>query len=199
LTTHEALFFLISYLIGALPGGLIIRYLTGKKAAGKGEKQDIGVADVFRTEGRTAVLGALLFDVLKGALPIIYGTRYFDSPVIVICGGAAVVLGHLFPVYLKFKGGTGIASLIGMFLIYDFPTVIVFFVFFCIVLVFTKYVSAASLTGVSALFFYTLFTEIVEISIVVFILAILILVKHSKHIKRMTDGTENRLNWKKNG
>jgi glycerol-3-phosphate acyltransferase PlsY len=199
LTIHEILFVIFSYLLGSIPCGFIIYYLTEKKDIREKGSGNIGAANVLRTKGKKAAIATLLFDVLKGVLPIVYGMKYFDSPVVVICGGAAAVIGHLFPIYIKFKGGKGVASLAGVFLFYNFPAVIVFLVFFLSAFAFTKYVSAGSTAGVAAVFFYTLFTDIVEVSMLVFILVILIIIKHGSNIKRMIAGTENKLTWKKNG
>ncbi|MCK5058328.1 MAG: glycerol-3-phosphate 1-O-acyltransferase PlsY, partial [Candidatus Aminicenantes bacterium] len=160
---------------------------------------NIGTTNVLRAKGKKAAAATLLCDMLKGALPIIYGMSNFESPVVIACGGAAAVIGHLFPVYLKFKGGKGVASLVGMFLVFNSPAAIVFFVSFFVLLALTHYVSAASITGVTAAFFYTLFTDIAEVSLIVFMVVILILIKHGANINRLMAGTEDKLNWKKNG
>ncbi len=127
------------------------------------------------------------------------GLQHFDSSIIIISGGAAVILGHLFPVYLKFKGGKGIACFAGVFIIFHYPTALVFGAAFLIAFYFTKYVSAGSIAGVSAAFFSILFTQVVDISIIVLAIVILTIVKHRTNIKRIIDGTENQLIWKKNG
>lgn len=199
MTTHEILFIVVSYLIGSIPCGFLIYYISDKKDIRKEGSGNIGATNLLRIKGKKAALITLICDMLKGALPIAYGLRYFDSPIVVICGGAAAVIGHLFPIYLKFKGGKGVATLIGVFLIFDIPSFIVFIVTFFAVFFFTNYVSAGSIAGVSAVFFYTLFTDIVELSLIVFIIVVLILCKHISNIKRMMAGTENRLTWNKNG
>ena len=183
MTSHEVLYVIISYLLGSIPCGFIIYYLKKKGDIRNEKSGNIGATNVLRTVGKKAAAATLLLDMLKGILPVAYGIRYFDSPVIILCGGAAAIIGHLFPVYLKFRGGKGVASLIGVFLVFDFPAAVVFLVSFAAVFALTKYVSAASLTGVLALFFYTLFTSIVEISMIVFIVVILILIKHGSNIK----------------
>jgi glycerol-3-phosphate acyltransferase PlsY len=199
LATHEILFILVAYLVGAIPCGFIIYYVTGKKETrpeGSGKKE---MTDVLRSKGKKTAAATLLCDMLKGALPIIYGMNHFESPVIIACGGAAAVIGHIFPVYLKFKGGKGVAPLVGMFLVFNYPAAIVFLIAFSLLFALTHYVSAASLTGVSAAFFYTLFTDIAEVSLIVFTVVILILIKHSTNINRLMAGTEVKLNREKNG
>lgn len=199
MTTHEILFIVISYLFGSIPYGFLIYYLSERRDIRKEGSGNIGATNLLRAKGQKAAVATLICDMLKGVLPIAYGMRYFDSPIVIICGGAAAITGHLFPVYLKFKGGKGIASLTGLFLVFNFPTLIVFAVFFLVVFAITKYVSAGSVTGVTAVFFYTLFTDIVEVSAIVFMVCVLILIRHGSNIKRMMAGTENKFTWKKNG
>ena len=199
MTMHEALFILIAYLVGSIPCGFIIYYAAEKKDIRQEGSGNIGTTNVLRAKGKKAAAATLLCDMLKGALPVIYGMSNFESPVVIACGGAAAVIGHLFPVYLKFKGGKGVASLVGMFLVFNSPAAIVFFVSFFVLLALTHYVSAASITGVTAAFFYTLFTDIAEVSLIVFMVVILILIKHGANINRLMAGTEDKLNWKKNG
>ncbi|MCK4761316.1 MAG: glycerol-3-phosphate 1-O-acyltransferase PlsY [Candidatus Aminicenantes bacterium] len=196
---HEILFVISSYLLGSIPAGFVIYYLMEKKDIREEGSGNIGATNMMRTKGKKAAIPTLIFDVLKGALPVFYGLQYFDSPVVVICGGAAAVMGHLFPLYIKFKGGKGVASLAGVFLAFNYPTVLVFGVFFLVAGYFTKHVSAGSITGVGAIFFYTLFTQIVEVAGIVFLLTVIILFKHAGNIKKMMAGTENKFCWKENG
>jgi len=199
LTTHEVLFILIAYLVGSIPCGFIIYFVTGKKDIRLEGSGNTGATNVLRTKGKKAAAVTLLCDMLKGALPIIYGMSHFESPVVIACGGAAAVIGHIFPLFLKFKGGKGVASLLGMLLVFNYPAAIVFFVSFFVLLALTHYVSAASLTGVTAAFFYTLFSDIAEVSLIVFMVVILILIKHGSNFNRLIAGTEDKLIWKKNG
>ncbi|MFC2154992.1 glycerol-3-phosphate 1-O-acyltransferase PlsY [Acidobacteriota bacterium] len=199
MTTHEVLFILIAYLVGSIPCGFIIYYVTEKKDIRLEGSGNIGATNVLRTKGKKTAAATLLCDLLKGALPIIYGMSHFESPVVIACGGAAAVIGHIFPLYLKFKGGKGVASLLGMLLVFNYPAAIVFLITFFVLLSFIHYVSAASLMGVTAAFFYTLFTDIAEVSLIVFIVVILILIKHGSNFIRLMAGTEDKLNWKKNG
>lgn len=196
---HELLFIVIAYLVGSIPCGPVIYYLAGKKDIRKEAGKLIESPNILHSIGEKKAAAILICNMLKGVLPVAYGIRYFDSPIIILCGGAAAIIGDLFPVFLKFKGGKGIAVLFGVFLVFDLPAAVVFFVSFFIILVLTKNVTAGSLTGVSTLFFYTLFTQIAEISSIVFIVAILVVIKHGASIKKMMDGAEVKLNRSKNG
>lgn len=199
MSQHEIFFITGCYLLGSIPFGYVVYYLSERKDIRKEGSGNIGAANVLRTKGKTAGIITLVLDMLKGLFAVAYGLRHFDSPVFVLLGGAAVILGHQFPLYLKFKGGKGIACLAGVLILFDLTSAVVFAGAFCLTLLYTRYVSAGSIAGVTAAFFYVLFTQIAEVSIIMLILAILVIIKHRANIQRLSAGTENRFNWKENG
>ncbi len=199
MSQHEIWFIIGSYLLGAVPFGFIIYFFCERKDIREEGSGNIGATNVMRCKGKKAGIITLVLDMLKGVVVIAYGLRHFHSPVIVILGGAAVILGHLFPIYLKFKGGKGIAALMGVFIVFHFPAALVFACAFVIVLYFTRYVSLGSVAGLTALFFFTLFTHIAEVSGIVLAVVILIAAKHRGNVQRVLAGTENKFNWKENG
>jgi glycerol-3-phosphate acyltransferase PlsY len=199
LLRHEILFLVFSYLLGAVPFGLILYYITERKDIRREGSGNIGATNVLRSKGKTAGIITLVLDLLKGVLPILYGLKHFDSPVIIIMGGAAAIVGHLFSPYLKFKGGKGISTFLGICLVFHFPLALVFAVAFLLTYYLYRYVSAASLAGVTAVFFVTLFSQVAEVSMVMFMVTVLIMAKHHGNIRRMMAGTEPQLIWKKNG
>jgi len=190
LGSHEILFLVFSYLIGAIPFGFILYFLWEKKDIRSEGSGNIGAANVMRSKGRCAGIITLILDMMKAMIPIFYGLNRFDSPVIAACGGAAVVIGHLFPIYLKFKGGKGIASFVGILAVFHFPSALVFASAFLVTLFFTRYVSLSSMTGLTAAFLVILFTQVVEISMVFFLIWILILYRHKSNINRLMEGRE---------
>ncbi|MBE0664634.1 MAG: glycerol-3-phosphate 1-O-acyltransferase PlsY [Candidatus Aminicenantes bacterium] len=193
------LFVVCSYLLGSVPFGYLIFYLSeGKDIRGLGSG-NIGATNVLRSKGKLAGLATLLLDVLKGALPIIYGRIHFDLPWIVLLGGLAVLLGHVFPVFLKFRGGKGVGSLVGVFLVFYYPALLVFLLVFFLTLWLSRYVSLGSLLGASALFFCILFTQVAEASIVVLFMLLLIVFRHRANIQRLLAGNENKFSFHKNG
>ncbi len=199
MTAHEILFITLSYLLGSIRIDRILLYLIPKKDTTKKGSGDIDASNILSTRGKAAGIITLVLDMLKGMIPIIYGSSLFDSPLIIMAGGAAVILGHLFPLFFKFKGGKGIAAFVGVFIIFNFPAAVVFLAAFILTLALSRYVSAGSLVAVITTFFFILFTSIAEVSLMVFVLVILITVKHSSHIKRLIAGSENKVSWKKNG
>lgn len=187
---HEILFIVISYLVGSIPFGYIIYYLTEKKDIREDGSGNIGATNVLRSKGKCAGIVTLVLDMLKGGLPVLYGSIHFDPPVLIIAGGAAAILGHLFPLYLKFKGGKGIACFLGLLIVFHFPSALAFGAVFLAALFLTRYVSVGSIAGVTAVFFITLFTQVVEVAMVVFGLTVLVVSRHRANIERIIGGTE---------
>ena len=154
------LFVIISYLIGSIPTGLVLAKLTGKEDIRKSGSGNIGATNVTRILGKK--LGALTLagDVLKAVVPMVGVHWYFvqsGAPVspgeldvaVTLCGGAAF-LGHLFPVYLNFRGGKGVATALGVFIVLEPLAVLISLFLFVAVVYFSGFVSAGSLL-VSAL------------------------------------------------
>lgn len=196
---HEIFFLVFSYFLGAIPFGYILCYLTDKKDIRQEGSGNIGATNVLRIKGKAFGLITLALDMLKGILPILYGLTHFDSPVLIIGGGGAAILGHLYSVYLKFKGGKGVSTFLGMMAVFHFPSALVFGAVFLTTYFLTRYISASSIAGVAAVFFVILFTWVMEVSMIVFMVGFLIIIKHRGNIKRIIDDTEPQLIWKKNG
>lgn len=192
---HEIFFIIFSYLVGSIPFGYIIYYLTEKKDIREDGSGNIGATNVLRSKGRCAGMATLVLDMLKGGLPVLYGSIHFDSPVLIIAGGAAAILGHLFPLYLKFRGGKGIACFLGLLIVFHFPSALAFGAVFLLALFFTRYVSVGSIAGVIVVFFITLFTHVVEVAMIVFGLTVLVVSRHRANIKRIAEGTEYQFIW----
>ncbi|HSQ35204.1 MAG TPA: glycerol-3-phosphate 1-O-acyltransferase PlsY [Candidatus Binatia bacterium] len=199
MSSHELSFIVLSYLLGSVPFGYLVFYFSEGKDIRTLGSGNIGATNVLRSKGKLAGILTLALDMLKGALPVIYGRAHFDLPWLVLLGALAVLLGHVFPIFLKFRGGKGVASLVGIFLIFYFPALLVFLAVFLLVLKLTRFVSLASLLGTTALFFCVLFTQVVESAMVVFVMLLLIVFRHRANIRRLLDGTENKFSLKKNG
>ncbi|MBN2345934.1 MAG: glycerol-3-phosphate 1-O-acyltransferase PlsY [Candidatus Aminicenantes bacterium] len=190
--SHEILYVLCSYLLGSIPFGYLIVYFSEGKDIRTQGSGNIGATNVLRSKGRVAGLATLALDILKGALPIVYGRVHFDLPWIVLLGGLAVLLGHVFPVFLKFRGGKGVATLLGVFLVFYYPALLVFLGVFAVALWLTRYVSLGSLLGTAAIFFCILFTQVVESAVVVLLMLVLIVFRHRANVGRLLAGKEAR-------
>lgn len=196
---QEILFLVVSYLVGSIPFGYLIFYVTDRKDIRTVGSLNIGATNVLRSKGKLAGLLTLALDIAKGALPVLYAQNHFDSPVLIIAGGAAVVLGHVFPIFLKFRGGKGVGALAGVLLAYDIPALVVFLIVFLGIVILTRYVSLGSVVGTGAAFFVILFTRMAEVSAIFFLLTLLIIIRHQSNIARLLDGSERKLSLRKNG
>jgi len=198
LGNHEIMYFVLSYLVGSIPTGFIVFWYSKKNDIRNEGSGNTGATNILRTCGKKAAVITLLADVLKGVIPVAYGVIHFKYSPLIIGGGALAIIGHIFPVWLKFKGGKGVATFAGVFLAYMgasdgiliFPA---FILFFGISMLYSKTVSISSLSGISGSFFAVLFTNIPEVSIIVLLIIILIVLKHKENITRIISGKEHAL------
>lgn len=107
-------YLVISYLIGAFPSGYILyKIKTGKDIRNEGSRKNIGTTNVFVCGGVLVGILTLVLDILKGFIPVLLGYFYFHNQLLAIFGGIIAVVGHVFPIYIGFKGGTGLATSLG--------------------------------------------------------------------------------------
>ena len=199
MTSHEWLYIAFSYLLGSIPFGYLICRFSGGKDIRTMGSGNIGATNVLRSKGKLAGLATLALDILKGALPVVYGRIHFDLPWVVLLGGLAVLLGHVFPVFLKFRGGKGVGPLVGVFLVFYYPGLLVFLLVFFVTLRLSRYVSLGSLLGTTALFFAILFTQVAETAMVALAMLLLVVFRHRANIGRLLAGNENKFSFRKNG
>jgi len=190
------------YLLGSIPFGyLIVRFSSGAdvRAAGSG---NIGATNVNRVAGPGAGVATLLLDVAKGYVTVWFAGRVTDGNVAwMAAAGMAAVIGHLFPVWLGFKGGKGVATAVGVFVPLCWMAVAAAAVVWVIVVSITRYVSLGSVVAAAALPLCTYFLYVpgtphappVSVSLATALVAILIIVKHGANIRRLLAGTESRL------
>ncbi|CAG35267.1 glycerol-3-phosphate 1-O-acyltransferase PlsY [Desulfotalea psychrophila] len=195
----DFIFPLISYLLGAIPFGLLIGKLAGRDVRLEGSK-NIGATNVSRILGKKLGFATLLCDSLKGFLPMVLAATLLPSSenreLIVCLSGVMGVLGHMFPVYLGFKGGKGVATGLGVFLFLSPAAIAISLGVFAASVFFSGFVSVGSLlaSGLIPLWLYLLGASQLKIITAGFV-ALLIWIKHRKNIKRLMTGTEK--SWKK--
>jgi glycerol-3-phosphate acyltransferase PlsY len=191
------LFFLVfAYLIGSIPFGVIVSKLISKVDIQKVGSGNIGATNVYRSVGKLAGIITLITDVLKGYIPVLITSFLFSKPLVVLIG-LFIFLGHLYPVYLKFKGGKGIAVALGIFLGITPLAILIVIIVFIIVFLRWHYVSLASIIStlifpiILGLLHYEFFY--IMLSLVVSTLTIY---KHKDNIKRLFKGEEYKFNLK---
>ena len=186
-------FLLLAYLLGSVPVGLVLSRLKGRdpRTVGSG---NIGATNVMRAAGKTLGIITLLGDAFKGFLPVVLALHYGLPPMLAAGIGFAAFVGHLFPIYLKFKGGKGVATALGVFLALSPLAILIDFVLFLAVFLGWGYVSLGSLVGVACMPLILLLLgtplEYVALSGAI---GILTFWKHKENIKRLRAGTESRL------
>ena len=204
MTLELIIFIITAYLIGSIPTGIVVAKILGApdpRAVGSG---NIGATNVGRAAGKAAGIITLIGDVLKGflitllALYILGSSSEANSPLAISIVAFSVFLGHLFPVFLKFKGGKGVATTLGVFLaIGPFQAILALILFIIIVAIF-KYVSVASMiASVSIPLLLNLSPATSPYIPLAVIISVLIILKHSDNIKRLIQGTENKIGRKK--
>ena len=191
---YDIIYIIACYLCGSIPFGLIISKALNKKDPRLSGSKNIGATNILRLSGLRLGLITLIFDVAKAFIPIkIFSSLNllsFDMAII------SVFLGHLFPVWIKFKGGKGIAVLIGSILAYNLNFAILFLFVWIIVAIATKYSSLSALIASLTTFILILISND-ELKYSMFVIFILVVFKHSRNIKRLIYGQETKIILKK--
>jgi len=189
----------LSYLIGAIPFGLLLATRTGVDIRSQGSG-NIGATNVARLLGKKLGIVTLLLDVAKGFVPMWFTAVVAgDAPgssLMVALAGVLAVLGHMYPVYLGFRGGKGVATGLGVFLFLSPPAVFLSLLLFLAAVYFTGFVSVGSLLAAAAMPIWMQFLgEPVWKLFVAAFIAIMVWIKHRPNINRLLEGTEK--SWKK--
>ncbi|MBO4779127.1 MAG: glycerol-3-phosphate 1-O-acyltransferase PlsY [Selenomonadaceae bacterium] len=188
-----ALLAIAAYLIGSIPMGLILGKLIWKKDLRNFGSHNIGATNAWRTFGRKAGFLVFVFDFLKGQIGVLLGACLIGTPCAMVVGGLLAMLGHIFPLFLGFKGGKGVATGLGVLAaLMPKITAIVFIVWFVLVLI-TRYVSvgsivAAILTPILA----ACFKEPSAFFAFSLAAAVVIVWRHKENIQRLKAGRENK-------
>lgn len=199
MTPFEILCILVSYFIGAIPFGLLLSMRSGIDIRQHGSK-NIGATNVARLLGKKLGILTLVADIAKGFMPMFAVADLLPETeqkniIIALCG-AVTVLGHMFPVYLGFRGGKGVATGLGIFLYLAPLGVLVCLAVFGAALYLSGFVSAGSLLGALAILpmLWLLGEPQWKLWLALFVVA-MIWIKHHQNISRLVQGTEK--SWKK--
>ena len=184
---------LFAYLIGSIPFGIIISKIMGLGNLRNIGSGNIGATNVLRTGNKLAAILTLIFDLLKGAIAVIIAYYIFNDTTAQIAALSSF-LGHCFPIWLKFKGGKGVATFIGISLALYWPAGILI----CLTWVLTAFLSRiSSLSALISSLSSILWVWILGVPSAVFImtvLTILIWYRHIENIKRIIKNTEPKIN-----
>ena len=181
---------IISYLMGSIPFGLILTKIFLKKDIREIGSGNIGATNALRTGNKLIGYSTLILDVLKAVIPVLYIKINFPDAVYI--SALFSFIGHVFPIWLKFKGGKGVATYVGILFSLNIIFGLVFGICWLIIFFISKYSSLASLIGSLSIPVYILIFEGLENAFFYVIMFILIFFTHRENIKRLKNKEETK-------
>lgn len=189
----KVLFALFSYLLGSIPAGYIIYRISEKKDIRGFGSQSTGATNILRLKGLKYALLVGVFDIFKGFFPVFLALRLFPDKKYALLCAFLTVLGHCFPVYIKFKGGKGVATTVGVYAVLAYEPLLIILAVFVLVIIITRYVSLGSmLASVCFPFVAYLLNGEVEIIYLGIVISLLIIFQHRSNIVRLVKGNERK-------
>ena len=190
---------LVFYFIGSIPFGYILTKFFGLGDIRDIGSGNIGATNVLRTGNKTLALTVLSLDILKGFLPLIILKNYFllnNSEIIIYLIASLTILGHLFPIWLKFKGGKGVATYIGYLFAVNYLLGFIFIFSWLIIAGIKKYSSLASILSLIILPFTAMLLSYENtILLLFFLISVIIISKHYYNILRLLKKTESKIKF----
>ena len=188
-----ALLIIGAYIIGSIPVGLILGKLIWKKDLRRYGSHNIGATNAWRILGRKAGILIFLLDFIKGQLGVLLGACMFGLSGAMVVGGFFAMLGHIFPIFLGFKGGKGVATSLGVIAALMPKVTAIVFVTWLVLFILTRYVSVASIVAaVLTPILAAAFREPTIYFLFVLVMAIFIVLRHKENIARLKAGHENK-------
>ncbi|MDO5374851.1 glycerol-3-phosphate 1-O-acyltransferase PlsY [Staphylococcus rostri] len=188
------LLFIASYLIGSIPSGYLIGKIFFKKDIRNYGSGNTGATNSFRVLGKPAGFAVTFFDIFKGFI-VVFLPLWFSVDVHGLIVGAFSIIGHVYPIYLKFKGGKAVATSAGVLLGVNPLLFLVLIVIFFVILYLTKYVSLSSIIAAVCCVIGSIFVQDYILLAISFIVASLLIYRHTSNIKRILNGTEPKIKW----
>ena len=192
ITTNLILAALLGYLLGSIPFGLLLTRAAGLGDVRKIGSGNIGATNVLRTGRRDLAGATLVLNAVKGAAAVLLARHLWGEDAALVAGVAAF-LGHCFPVWLAFRGGKGVATIIGVLLALDWRVGLIFCATWLVIAFAQRYSSLAALTAAftSPIFAYVLGGSMLAMTAA--IMAIILIFKHYPNIIRLLDGSEPKI------
>ena len=184
------LIILVSYLFGSIPFGLLLTKIFLKKDIREIGSGNIGATNVLRAGNKILGYSTLVLDILKAVLPILY-IKFFMNDYLYI-SALSIYIGHVFPIWLKFKGGKGVASYLGILCCLDIYTALIFGVVWISIFILFKFSSLSSLLASLVIPIFHFFYNSNSDYYFYFMMFILIFFTHRENIKRLRNNTESK-------
>ncbi|MHC5232095.1 glycerol-3-phosphate 1-O-acyltransferase PlsY [Brucella sp. LJL56] len=182
------------YFLGSIPFGLILTRLAGLgdvRSIGSG---NIGATNVLRTGNKKLAAATLIFDMLKGTVAVLVASRY--GPDAAISSGFGAFIGHLFPVWIGFKGGKGVATYLGVLIGLAWPGALVFAAVWIVTALLTRYSSLAALVASIVVPIALYSRGYPAVAVLFAIMTVIVIIKHKANIARLLNGTESKIGAK---
>ena len=179
-----------SYLLGSIPFGLVLTKIFLKKDIRDIGSGNIGTTNVLRTGKKSLAVATLVLDVLKGYFSIIITFTYFEN--LISYSALICFIGHIFPVWLNFKGGKGVATYLGVILALSYKFFLIFAISWLVLSFLFRYASLSSIISSLIVFVYSYFF-INNFSLILFIFAVIIIYTHRENIVRLKNSEESKI------
>ena len=180
-----------SYLLGSIPFGLLLTRIFLKKDIRTVGSGNIGGTNVLRTGNKFLAITTLALDLLKGYISVYITIFYFES--LTFLSALICFIGHIFPIWLKFKGGKGVATYLGVILALSYKFFFVFILTWISLSLLFRFASLSSMISTFIVFLYAYFYEMNNNILILFIFFVMILFTHKENILRLKSSTENKI------
>jgi len=180
-----------SYLLGSIPFGLIITKIFLNKDIRNFGSGNIGTTNVLRTGKKSLAITTLLFDTLKGYISVTISLKYFND--LVFLSALICFIGHIFPIWLSFKGGKGVAVYLGIILAISFPLGAIFSASWLLTAFIFRYSSLSSIIGSLTVLTYSFILNDYFLSFFLFIVFVIILFTHRENIRKLKKSKESKI------
>ena len=180
-----------SYFLGSIPFGLVLTKIFLKKDIRNIGSGNIGTTNVLRTGKKSLAIATLVLDLLKGYFSVIVTLTYFEN--LTSYSALICLIGHIFPIWLKFKGGKGVAAYLGVILALSYKFFLVFGVSWLILSFLFRFASLSSIASSLIIFIYAYFFNDNNYSLILFIFFVIIIYTHIENIVRLKNSKENKI------
>ena len=180
-----------SYLLGSIPFGLVLTKIFLKKDIRTVGSGNIGTTNVLRTGNKFLAIATLAFDLLKGYISVYITMLYFEN--LTSLSALICFIGHIFPIWLKFKGGKGVATYLGVILALSYKLFLIFGIAWVSLSLLFRFASLSSMISALIVFLYAYFYEININTLILFLFFVMILFTHKENILRLKSSTENKI------
>ena len=180
-----------SYFLGSIPFGLVLTKIFLKKDIRNIGSGNIGTTNVLRTGKKSLAIATLVLDLLKGYFSVIVTFTYFEN--LTSYSALICLIGHIFPIWLKFKGGKGVAAYLGVILALSYKFFLVFGVSWLILSFLFRFASLSSIVSSLIIFIYAYFFNDNNYSLILFIFLVIIIYTHRENIVRLKNSKENKI------